>query len=425
MAFVALINLGCCKNQVDGSRMLDHLRRAGYSIIDTAKDADVVMVNTCAFIEAAKTEAIDAILEAASYKKSGQCRTLIVCGCFSQRFRETAAKEFPEVDLWAGVEDWPGLFARRLHVDALPSFTRALAAPHATQYLKIAEGCSHRCTFCAIPNIRGKFKSRDAAEIIEEAHWLASEGVKECIIVSQDTSYYGKDLGTSLEGLLEGLLAHTPFPWIRMMYLHPSLVGDGLLRLVAKEPRVCPYFDIPLQHASDTILKAMGRRPLAKDSRALIERIRSMVPDAAIRTTFITGFPGETETLFEELLRFVEEMKFDKLGVFPFSPEEGTPAFTLRPRPRPQTASRRCEALMTLQREISASINASRIGRVIDVIIDSETDLPGFSVEGRSRWDAPEVDGLVYIRGKKIPAGSIVPLRIDAAGDYDLYGKAV
>lgn len=207
------------------------------------------------------------------------------------------------------------------------------------------------------------------------------------------------------------------------MYLHPSLVDDELLRLFAREPRLCPYFDIPLQHAADTVLKAMGRHPLSKGIVALVERIRAAVPDAAIRTAFIVGFPGETEEIFEELLRFVETMKFDKAGVFPFSPEEGTTAFSMRPRPRNATVARRCEALMSLQREISASINQSRVGRIVDVIVDGKADQPGFTTMGRTRWDAPEVDGNVYMKTLKIPCGAIVPVRIHAAGDYDLYGE--
>jgi ribosomal protein S12 methylthiotransferase len=423
MPLVAFSNLGCSKNQVDGSRMLRHVLSVGYTLTEDASRADVIIVNTCAFIEAAKVEAITMILEMVAFKKNGRCKKLVVCGCFSQRFRESAAGKFPEVDLWAGMDDWPELFARHLKTGPRPSFVRELPAPRATQYLKIAEGCSHGCTFCAIPLIRGKFRSCAPAAILEEAKWLVGEGVLECVVVAQDSSMYGKDRGTSLVLLLQELLANTPFPWIRVMYLHPSLVDDELLRLFAREPRLCPYFDIPLQHAADTVLKAMGRHPLSKGIVALVERIRAAVPDAAIRTAFIVGFPGETEEIFEELLRFVETMKFDKAGVFPFSPEEGTTAFSMRPRPRNATVARRCEALMSLQREISASINQSRVGRIVDVIVDGKADQPGFTTMGRTRWDAPEVDGNVYMKTLKIPCGAIVPVRIHAAGDYDLYGE--
>ena len=425
MPLVAFSSLGCSKNQVDGSKILDAVVRAGYSLTQDPAQAELVIVNTCAFIEAAQVEAIDAILEMAALKKNGKCAKLIVTGCFSQRFRESAARKIPEVDVWAGTEDWPELLARFLHTDPLPSYTRVLAEPIASQYLKIAEGCSHGCAFCAIPLIRGAFVSRPLADIVTEAQWLAAQGVRECILVAQDSSFYGRDIGTTLSHLLEALLQNTPFPWIRVMYLHPAYIDDGLLNLFARQRRLCPYFDIPLQHASDIVLKAMGRRPLSKEIIHLINRIREMVPDAAIRTSFITGFPGETEKHFEELLHFVETMKFDKVGVFQFSPEQGTPAFSLHPRPRSATALRRSEALMSLQREISAGVNASRVGGSIEVLIEAEADIPGYTVMGRSRWDAPEVDGNVYLKGERIASGVILRATVTGAGDYDLFAEAV
>jgi ribosomal protein S12 methylthiotransferase RimO len=423
MSFVALCNLGCSKNQIDGSTILEYLCRCGYTQTDDFSKAHVILVNTCAFIKEAKQEAIDKILEMASFKKSGACTKLIVCGCFSQRFRDSVEKQFPEVDLWAGIDDWPRLFKQDLNASTKPSFMRKLEKPMAVQYVKISEGCSHACAFCAIPLIRGKFRSRMVSSIVEEAQWLYEQGARECVLISQDTSYYGRDMKSSLTRLLEQLLENTAFPWIRMMYLHPALVDDDVLRLVAEEPRLCPYFDVPLQHGTDPVLKAMNRRPLSKGIRGLVERIRTIVPDAAIRTTFIVGFPGETEDLFEGLLAFVEEMRFDKVGVFPFSPEEGTPAYTMRPRPRDSTAAWRCETLMTLQREISEKINASRIGRSVECIIDNESDLSGFAWEGRTRWDAPEVDGKIFIKNHKITPGPIVRVRISGADDYDLYGE--
>ena len=405
--------------------MLEHLCRCGYEHTDDFSKARVILVNTCAFIKEAKQEAIDKILEMASFKKTGACTKLVVCGCFSQRFRGEVEKQFPEVDVWAGVDDWPRVFERRLNVSAKPSFFRKLEKPAATQYLKISEGCSHSCAFCAIPLIRGKFRSRAIESVVEEAKWLYEQGVRECILVSQDTSFYGRDKNSSLARLLEHVLANTAFPWVRMMYLHPALVDNDLLHLVAGEPRLCPYFDIPLQHGADPILKAMNRRPLVKGIRDLVERIRTIVPDAAIRTTFIVGFPGETDHLFEGLLAFVEEMKFDKVGVFPFSPEEGTRAYVMRPRPRDATVARRCEALMTLQRGISETINASRIGRSVECIIDKKTNIPGFTYEGRTRWDAPDVDGKVYIRSAKHMSGPFAQVKITGANDYDLFGEIV
>ena len=406
--------------------MLEHLRSAGYEVTDDFVSANIIIVNTCAFIEAAKIEAIDAIVKHARYKTIGRCASLIVCGCFSQRYRNIAARQFPEVDLWMGVNDWPRIIAKHFHVCANPSFFRTLQAPRATQYLKIAEGCSHACSFCAIPGIRGKYKSRTVNSIIKEALWLFDQGVKECILVSQDTSSYGRDCSASLVRLLEALLKRTRFPWIRMAYLHPSLVDDELLRLVAAEPRICSYFDVPIQHSVDTILSAMNRRPLSKGIRHLLERIRTVVPDAAIRTSFIVGFPGETERIFQELLSFVKAMRFDKVGVFPFSPEECTPAFSMRPRPKPATSLRRCEALMSLQREISESINASKIGRTVEAIIDGisrTADVSGFSWEGRTQWDAPEVDGNVFVKGARVQTGEIIPVVLQRSNEYDLFGE--
>ena len=405
--------------------MLEHLCRCGYEHTDDFSKAHVILVNTCAFIKEAKQEAIDKILEMASFKKTGACTKLVVCGCFSQRFRGEVEKQFPEVDVWAGVDDWPRVFERRLNVSAKPSFFRKLEKPAATQYLKISEGCSHSCAFCAIPLIRGKFRSRAIESVVEEAKWLYEQGVRECILVSQDTSFYGRDKNSSLARLLEHVLANTAFPWVRMMYLHPALVDNDLLHLVAGEPRLCPYFDIPLQHGADPILKAMNRRPLVKGIRDLIERIRTIVSDAAIRTTFIVGFPGETDHLFEGLLEFVEEMKFDKVGVFPFSPEEGTRAYMLHPRPRDVTIVRRCEALMTLQRGISETINASRIGRSVECIIENEVNTSGFSYEGRTQWDAPDVDGKVFIQSRKPTSGPFVQVKINGADDYDLFGEII
>jgi len=422
MPLAALCNLGCSKNQVDGSQMIEHLHLAGYTLTDNFEQAEVILVNTCAFIQEAKMEAIDKILEMAKFKKNGHCTTLVVCGCFSQRFRETVRHEFPEVDVWAGVHDWPKQFAEHLKATAQPQFVRTLSQPLATQYLKISEGCSHRCTFCAIPGIRGNFKSRAEADIIAEAQWLEQSGVRECILVSQDTSYYGTDRNSTLTRLLEKLLKHTSFPWIRTMYLHPSRVDDALLRLVAQEPRLCPYFDIPLQHAADPILKAMHRTPLAQGTLNLIERIRTIVPNSALRTTFIVGFPGETEVMFLQLVRFVETMRFEKVGVFPFSPEEDTPACTMRPRPRNSTAARRCDELMAVQRDISKSIGQSRVGSTVDVIIDEVVDTVPAFCQGRTQWDAPEIDGTVFIKQGMAPAGSIVPVTIVSADEYDMYG---
>jgi len=423
---VALHNLGCSKNQIDGERMLGALVKAGFSATDDFSKADVIIVNTCAFIREAIQEAIDAILDMARYKKTAACKTLAVAGCFSERFRNEARNRLPEVDVWLGVHDWAARLKKMFHTGSASTAGRILFPPIATQYLKIAEGCSRRCSFCVIPAVRGPHKSRPEREIITEAQWLYSEGVRECILVSQDTSNYGKDSGGSLVHLLEHLLAKTKFPWIRLMYLHPQCVGEGLLHLVAQEKRLLPYFDIPLQHICDEILASMKRRPLSKGIYRLLDRIRAMVPDAAIRTTLIAGYPGETNRHFDELLAFVEKARFEHLGVFPYSPEKGTAAFRMRKRPPADTANRRCEQIMALQREINAARCASLKGKTIDVIVDGPAQDNRHATgaqEGRTKWDAPEVDDTVIIPGGGAPAGAIVPMTVFSSGDYELFAR--
>jgi ribosomal protein S12 methylthiotransferase len=421
MPVVALQNLGCSKNQVDGQRMLACLIEAGFTATQDFSRAEIIIVNTCAFIQEATREAIHEILEMVVYKREGRCKTLAVAGCFSERFSEEAKKDFPEVDLWLGVHDWPRVLKRVFNTSGAPSFTRTLSPPFATQFLKISEGCSHRCSFCAIPAIRGAFASRPEKDIVAEARWLESQGVKECILVSQDTSHYGKDRGSSLARLLEALLAKTEFPWIRLMYLHPRLVNDDFLRLVAREKRILPYFDVPLQHINDDILMSMKRRPLSRGIRDLICRIRAIVPEAAIRTSFIVGYPGETARRFEELLSFVSWARFERCGVFPFSPEEGTPACAMHKRPKNATVSSRCDELMAVQEGISREICLSRVGATLDVMVDCRTE-SGF--EARTVWDAPEVDGTVLVEKGNPAVGDIVPVRIVSSREYDLIGHA-
>lgn len=423
MPLVALHNLGCSKNTIDGERILSLFKAAGYSVTADFAEAEVIVVNTCAFIREAQEEAIETILESASWKKNGRCRRLLVAGCLSERYRRRMKRLFPEVDAWVGVSDWEELLRRELAAPAVPVFRRELQEPIATQFLKIAEGCSHACAFCVIPQIRGPYRSRPLQEIVEEAKWLEERAVRELILVAQDTSFYGRDAGTSLTALLEALLAETGFPWIRLMYLHPKQVDDRLLRLIASEKRLCPYFDLPLQHAADPLLSAMGRSPLSKGMRALIEKIRGTVPGAVIRTTFILGFPGETEDHFNELLAFVEEIRFDRLGVFPYSPEEGTRAFSLRGRPRPPTVARRCETLMVLQSAISREKLAARDGSVLEVIVEGRSTHDEFPFAGRTRFDAPEVDGMVLLADSDLAPGSIVPVRITGSSDHDLFGE--
>jgi ribosomal protein S12 methylthiotransferase len=456
---------------IDGERILALFANNGFSVTGDPSLADVIVVNTCAFIKEATQEAIYTILEMAELKKAGRCETLIVSGCFSQRYRDKAESDLPEVDIWAGVDDWAGVLSRLIEnipgndvvgrvdnaitdnimgdddvnrvdnrtagniigdydhrtgngidgIDRQGDFIRILSEPISTQHLKIAEGCSHGCSFCVIPSIRGKFKSRGADEILKEAKWLYGQGARELILVAQDTSFYGRDIGTNLTALLESLLKSTDFPWIRMMYLHPKFVGGDLLSLIAEEPRICPYFDIPLQHISDPILTAMNRTPLSGGIRELIERIRKTIPGATLRTSFIVGFPGETEKEFDELKDFIQSAKFDKLGLFPYSPEEGTTACEMRPRPRTQTVQKRCAELMSIQQEISRNLLEAKIGTEVEVIIDRISDDPDFNYEGRTRGDAPEVDGRVFVSSGSFEIGEIVKMKIIGASDYDIF----
>lgn len=420
---VAMCNLGCSKNQIDGENILGSLAQSGFDVTTSYAQAELILVNTCTFIREATQEAIESILEMAAYKQSGACRVLTVCGCFSERYRREVADRFPEVDVWLGVHDWRTELSEAIGCVLAPPRDRHQLTPGASQYLKIGSGCSRRCSFCIIPSIRGPQRSRPYQDILAEARSLEEHGARECILVSQDTSSYGTDTNDSLVALLERLLADTGFDWLRLMYLHPSRVDNTLLDLMASEPRVCSYLDIPLQHIADPILARMRRRPGAKSIRALIERIRTRAPNAAIRTSFIVGFPGETTSHFGQLLELCEWARFEKLGVFPFSPEEGTPAYDYRPRPRNSTARQRCETLMTLQREISAEIGRTRIGATAPVLVEGGGGSMSDDYEGRTEWDAPEIDGTVHLSGAVVATGSIVPAHITDADDYDLFAR--
>ncbi len=426
MKTVALCNLGCSKNLVDGENITSYLGASGFQMTEDPQKAHIIIVNTCTFIQEATQEAIDSILEMAQFKQQGLCTTLIVSGCFSQRYKSTVQQQFPEVDYWLSIKNWQRELSQILELEEQKSFQRILSNPIATQYIKISDGCSHRCAFCIIPSIRGSFKSRSIKEITQEAQWLSDQGVKECILVSQDTSFYGRDQKSSLANLVEQLLKETDFPWIRMMYLHPQYVDNELLSLIAAEDRVCSYLDIPLQHIAEPVLKAMGRTPTSSDSLyALVEKVRSTIPQVTIRTSFIVGHPGETKNHFDQLINFLEWARFEKVGVFPFSPEEGTRSYAMKPRPRISTAQKRCELLMDVQREISREHCESLVGETRSVIIDKISDNPDFNFEARTKGDAPEVDGRVFILKGDTSPGSFSQVKIIGADDYDLYGEII
>ncbi len=426
MKTLFLYNLGCSKNFVDGENIIGYMAANGFKIVDDSKEADVLIVNTCSFIEDATKEAIDTILAMGELKEDGSERTLVVSGCFAERYREEVAKEFPEVDLWVGVKDWVDELSEYFRLkDGTTTFDRILSDPVSTQYLKISEGCSHRCAFCIIPEIRGGFQSRAWDDVIAEAKWLESQGVKELIVVSQDTTSYGRDIGTDLADLLTEILKETTFQWVRMMYLYPTMVSDKLLDLVASEPRLCSYFDMPLQHVATPVLNKMGRRTNKEKTYELIEKIRTKIPDATIRTTMILGFPGETEEDVADLVEFVRWAKFEKLGVFPYSAEEGTSAEKMEDQIDSEVAVERANLIMDIQLDISRAKQESLVGKKMPVIIDHLSENLDYNFEGRTMGDAPEVDGRVFIVDGDAAPGDIREVEIIDCDDYDLFARFI
>jgi ribosomal protein S12 methylthiotransferase len=440
-ATVSVVNLGCPKNQVDAEVMLGQLAAAGYRIAERPEEAEVVVVNTCGFIQDAKEESIQAVLEAASLKQTGRCRALLVSGCLSQRYPRELPDLLPEVDAFIGTGEFPriGEIVRAaldrtdgkrvwvtghtaLMTAALPR--RRLTPPHVA-YLKIAEGCDHTCRFCAIPLIRGAKQSRERADIVAEARALAADGVREVVLISQDTTSYGADRGEpgALTSLLRDLLAIPALRWIRLHYLYPTRVSPDLIALLAAEPRLCRYLDLPLQHADAAVLKAMGRGGSADGFRRLIERIRRAVPGVVIRSSFITGFPGETAVQFAVLERFVEEMRFDRVGVFRYSDEEGTAAAALGPKVSRRVGEARRARLMALQARIAEEKGQALVGSVQEVLVDGPSSEFPDLLCGRTAGHAPEVDGTVYLRGPQVPPGTFVLARIQEAYQHDLTGE--
>jgi len=433
---VGLVSLGCPKNLVDSEGLLARLVEHGYELTADPAEADIIIVNTCGFIDAAKEESIDTILEMAAYKEKGRCRKLIVTGCLSQRYPQEIAAEIPEVDAVIGtgsLERLPALLdeiesgKQVVAVGAPGGFrggARILATRPGTAYLKIAEGCNHRCSYCVIPELRGPLKSRPEEELVAEASSLARQGVKELILVAQDTTSYGLDLYHELRlpSLLRKLAAIPEIRWLRLLYMYPERITSELLATIAEEPKVCRYFDIPLQHASDRILKAMGRASRQSSVRRLVEEIRRVFPEAALRTTFIVGFPGETEAEYEELLAFVEEQEFDWVGVFSYSPQEGTPAADLPGQVADEIKEERRERLLKVQRRISLKRNRAWLGKRLEVLIERVGEGTG---SGRCFRQAPEVDGITRIRGQGLKVGEFARVEIKHAGIYDLGGRVV
>src|SRR5215471_14558129 len=427
---VGFISLGCPKNLVDSEVMMGQLQQSGFEITPDAKDADTVVVNTCGFIESAKKESIEAILEAARLKTEGHAQRLIVAGCLVERYRDDLKAELPEVDAFIGtsqINDILKVCDPKTNTRSLPvvplgnqsatylydeSTPRVLATPSHYAYIKIAEGCDRPCAFCFIPQMRGHFRSRRFGSIVAEAHQLAEEGVKELILVAQDSSRYGEDLGKqdALAHLLRELSHTDGIEWVRVMYTYPTHISDAFLDVLAEEPKAVKYLDMPLQHASQNVLKLMKRGGNRASLERLIKRVRDRVPGIAVRTTFITGFPGETEADFEELLALVKNVEFDRVGVFTYSDEEGTPAFDLPNKVPHRTAARRRTSLMKAQSRISKRKHNERIGEVVRVLFEGEAKESELLWQGRMETQAPDIDGCVLIND--VPDG-VLPMEGD------------
>ena len=449
MKKVGFISLGCPKNLVDSEVMMGELAREGYEITRDASEADTLVVNTCGFIDAAKKESVDAILEAARLKSEGKCTRLVVAGCLVERYRDELRAEIPEVDAFIGtsqVTDITKVADERVNTRQLPvlplgnqtatylyddSTPRVLATPGHFAYVKIAEGCDRPCAFCFIPQMRGHFRSRRFGSVVAEAKRLAEQGVKELVLVAQDSSRYGEDLGEqdALAALMRELCRLEGVEWVRVMYTYPTHISDAFLDALASEPKAVKYLDMPLQHASRNVLKLMKRGGNRASLERLIERVRERVPGIAVRTTFITGFPGETEEDFNELLAFIRNVEFDRVGVFTYSDEEGTPAFDLLNKVDAKVAKKRRDRLMREQSRISLRRNRARVGETVRVLFEGASEETDLLWQGRMETQAPEIDGCVLINdapeGCAPEPGDFVNVLITEAQQYDLVGQIV
>ena len=447
MKKVGFVSLGCPKNLVDSEVMMGQLAEAGYQITNSADDADTVVVNTCGFIESAKQESIDAILEATSLKAEGKAKRVVVAGCLVERYRDDLVKELPEVDAFIGTSQVNEILkaadeqfdAKALTITPIgnksstylydESTPRLRATQTHTAFIKIAEGCDRPCAFCSIPNMRGSFRSRRFGSIVEEARNLAKQGVKEVVLIAQDSSRYGEDLGEvdALAALIRALGEIDGLEWVRVMYAYPTHISDGFLAAIAETPKAVKYLDMPLQHASRNVLKLMKRGGTRESLERLIARVREKVPGIAIRTTFITGFPGETEEDFEELLAFVRNCRFDNVGVFTYSDEEGTPAYDLPNKVDRKIAEQRRVRLMKEQAKISRQLNKAKIGNTYRVMFEGLSQESDLLFQGRLEGQAEEIDGYILINDMpdnfEPVVGGLYDVRITEAHDYDLIGE--
>lgn len=435
---IGMISLGCPKNQVDGEILLSKLSDAGFEIVNTIEQSDLMIVNTCGFIDDAKKEAIETILEVAQYKEAGIISAIVVTGCLAERYQDEILREMPEVDAVVGIganENIVKICQKALCGISTSIFPdkrylpldddRMLSTPSHWAYLKIAEGCDNKCAYCAIPAIRGPFRSRTIESIVAEGEKLAKKGVKEIILVAQDTTKYGYDLYGEyrLDDLLMELVKIDGIEWIRLFYCYPQRITDSLIEVIKTQDKICNYIDIPLQHANHDVLKNMNRTGDAQSYIELLSKMRREIPDISFRTTFMVGFPGETEEQFEDLCNFVSEVKFDKMGCFTFSPEEDTPAYDMDCQIDEDVKQRRQEVLMNLQYSVTQQCNQNKIGKIYKVIVDEAND--GTYI-GRSYLDSPEIDsGIIFTSKEQIPIGSFVNVKIISFDSYDLIGECV
>ena len=438
---ILFVSLGCDKNLVDTEVMLGLLASRGHQMVDSEEIADVIVINTCCFIHDAKEESIQTILEMAEYKKAGSCKALIVTGCLAQRYKQEIIDEIEEVDAVLGTTSYDKIVeaidealaghtsVEMTDIDALPlvESKRLVTTGGHFAYLKIAEGCDKHCTYCIIPKIRGNFRSVPIERLLKEAEDLVAQGVKEIILVAQETTLYGKDLygEKSLHKLLRELCKISGLRWIRILYCYPEEITDELIQVIKEEDKICNYLDLPIQHASDGILKRMGRRTSKDQLVEIIGKLRKEIPDIAIRTTLITGFPGETQEQHEELMEFVDEMEFDRLGVFTYSPEEDTPAAVMPDQIPEDVKEDRQAELMELQQEIAFDLAEEMIGREVLVMIEGKVADENAYV-GRTYKDAPNVDGLIFVESEEeLMSGDFARVRITGALEYDLMGEII
>lgn len=431
---VGFVHLGCSKNLVDTEMTIGLFKENGYKIVNNEEDADVLVINTCGFIGPAKEEAINTILEMAEYKKK-RCKYLIVMGCLVERYKEELSKAIPEVDLWIKYSSYNTIWeqietilkSEKENKDSLDFLDRVITTGNNFAYLRIAEGCSNFCTYCAIPKIRGPFVSRKMEDVIKEAKKLANEGYEELIVIAQDTTKYGIDIygESKLAELLKELCKIEKLKWIRFLYAYPETITDELIEVVKNENKICKYFDIPIQHISNSVLKRMNRKSNGETIRTLIKRLRKEIPEVVIRTTVMVGFPGETKEDFEELYDFVKAARFERLGAFSFSKEEGTPAEKMENQIHPMTKKSRYNKIMSIQQKIASETQEEMVGEELEVLIETKT-FDGKYYVGRSYREVPDIDGLIYIEMvDKALEGKFVKCKITKASGYDLIGKVI